>query len=89
MKIAEESSSLQVKLLQACETLKGQHLSQNPELRVLWPEGAGASQLWAPKPEEMPGCLVSLGRRKACKLGMGVSIMFSPLILLGFGSCIM
>ncbi len=46
-----------------------QHVSQKSALRVLQPEGAGASQLWAPKPEGMPGCLVSLGRRKACELG--------------------
>ncbi len=32
-------------------------------------EGAGALQLWATKPEGMPGYLVSLGRRKACDLG--------------------
>ena len=38
-------------------------------LRVVQPEGAGASQLWAPKPEGMPGCLVLLGRSKACELG--------------------
>ena len=58
-----------------------QHVSQKPALRVLQPESADASQLWAPKPEGMPECLVSLGRRRACELGMGVSKMFSPLIL--------
>ncbi len=51
-----------------------EHVSQKPALRVLQPEGADASQLWAPKPEGMPGCLVSLDRRKACELGMGGSL---------------